>query len=162
MERISYKSKSIYKKLCMVTIRKKIKEIDGKVESWLSGHGIPLSRKQKIMEEIQRELVKNSDFDVEREVLSILPHEEIKSCSPLSRLRKVPLLKDMDEGVLVEISGKLHPEKYTRGQIIIEKDKTLERCFSRGRTCSDCKGNSFYVGIRRRRFLWRGTSSFTT
>ena len=33
----------------------------------------------------------------------------------------------MDEGVLVEISRNLHPEKYTRGQIIIEKDKTLEK-----------------------------------
>ncbi|BBG97887.1 cyclic nucleotide gated channel 10 [Prunus dulcis] len=126
MKNIGSKFKSHFKK-CMVTIRKKTKEIDGKVESWLSGHGIPLSRKQKIMEKIQRELFKTSDFDVEREILSILPHEEIKSCSLLSRLRKVPLLKDMDEGVLVEISGNLHPEKYTRGQIIIEKDKTLEK-----------------------------------
>ncbi|KAL6286635.1 hypothetical protein ACE6H2_011025 [Prunus campanulata] len=109
-----------------IKLDKKIKENDRKVESWLSGHGIPLSRKQKIMEEIQRELVENSDFDVVREILSILPREEIKSCSPLSRLRKVPLLKDMDEGVLVEISEKLYPEKYIPGQIIINKDETLQ------------------------------------
>ncbi|XP_021819153.1 uncharacterized protein LOC110761081 isoform X1 [Prunus avium] len=107
-------------------LKRKMKENDRKVESWLSGHGIPLGRKQKIMEEIHRELVENSEFDVVREILSILPHEEIKSCSPLSRLRKVPLLKDMDEGVLVEISEKLHPEKYTPGQIIIKKDETLQ------------------------------------
>ncbi|CAL2242603.1 unnamed protein product [Prunus armeniaca] len=107
-------------------LKRKVKENDRKVESWLSGHGIPLSRKQKIMEEIKRELEENSDFDVVREILSILPLEEIKSCSPLSRLRKVPLLKDMDEGVLVEISEKLHPEKYTPGKIIINKDETLQ------------------------------------
>ncbi|XP_034206127.1 cyclic nucleotide-gated ion channel 1-like isoform X3 [Prunus dulcis] len=107
-------------------LKRKLKENDRKVESWLSGHGIPLSRKQKIMEEIKRELEENSDFDVVREILSILPLEEIKSYSPLSRLRKVPLLKDMDEGVLVEISEKLHPEKYTPGKIIINKDETLE------------------------------------
>ncbi|CAL8124906.1 unnamed protein product [Prunus armeniaca] len=107
-------------------LKRKMKENDRKVEQWLSGHGIPLSRKQKIMEEIHRELVEHSEFDVVREILSILPHEEIKSCSPLSRLRKVPLLKDMDEGVLVEISEKLHPEKYTPGQIIIKKDETLQ------------------------------------
>ncbi|ONI24081.1 hypothetical protein PRUPE_2G222600 [Prunus persica] len=107
-------------------LKRKLTENDRKVESWLSGHGIPLSRKQKIMEEIKRELEENSDFDVVREILSILPLEEIKSCSPLSRLRKVPLLKDMDEGVLVEISEKLHPEKYTPGKIIINKDETLQ------------------------------------
>lgn len=38
----------------------------------------------------------------------------------------MPLLKDMDEGVLVEISEKLHPEKYTPGKIIINKDETLQ------------------------------------
>ncbi|XP_034203834.1 cyclic nucleotide-gated ion channel 1-like [Prunus dulcis] len=108
-------------------LKQKMEENDRKVESWLSSHGIPHSRKQKIMEEIQNELVQNSDFDVFREILSILPHEEINSCHPLSRLREVPLLKDMDEGVLIEISKKLKPEKYTCGQIIIEKDKTLEK-----------------------------------
>ncbi|KAI5346245.1 hypothetical protein L3X38_014124 [Prunus dulcis] len=44
------------------------------------------------------------------------------SCSICS----ATLLKDMDEGVLREISEKLKPEKYTRGEIIINKDETLE------------------------------------
>ena len=38
----------------------------------------------------------------------------------------MPLLKDMDEGVLVEISEKLHPEKYTPGKIIIKKNAPLQ------------------------------------
>ncbi|CAB4301040.1 unnamed protein product [Prunus armeniaca] len=110
-------------------LEKKIKENDRKVEKWLSKHGIPLSRKQEIMEGIKRELVENSDFDVVREIRSILRPEEINSCSPFSRLRKVPLLKDMDEGVLREISEKLTPKKYTRGDIIINMDKPLEKMF---------------------------------
>ncbi|XP_021819171.1 uncharacterized protein LOC110761094 isoform X3 [Prunus avium] len=105
---------------------KKIKEKDQKVEKWLSEHGIPLSRKPKIMEEIKGELVRNSDFDVLREISSILPRKLINSCSPLSRLRKVPLLKDMDKGVLREISDKLKPENYTPGEIIINKDEPLQ------------------------------------
>ncbi|XP_034202397.1 cyclic nucleotide-gated ion channel 1-like isoform X6 [Prunus dulcis] len=63
------------------------------VEKWLFENGIPMSTKSEVMSKVRQELEENSDIDVKKEILSILPHElqnYIESCTPLSRLRKVP------------------------------------------------------------------------
>ncbi|CAB4301041.1 unnamed protein product [Prunus armeniaca] len=190
MESISLKSKSIYKKLCMVTILKKVpllKDMDEgvlreifeklKLEKYIPGDII--INKDKTLEKmlfildghvtivnpshsmrqlgagdfcggnllvalswtssgdakpINDESVEALD-DVQALVLYARDMESIDSKSKLhfkklcrvNILKKVPLLKDMDIGVLREISEKLKPEKYTCGDIIIEKDKTLEK-----------------------------------
>ncbi|KAI5346248.1 hypothetical protein L3X38_014127 [Prunus dulcis] len=107
-------------------IEMKMKVKGQEVESWLSKNGIPLHNMRVIMEKVRQELEENWDIDVVQEILSVLTPKYIKSCTPFRRLQKVPLLKDMDEGVLREISEKLKPKKYTPEQIIIEKDQTLE------------------------------------
>ncbi|KAK9913307.1 hypothetical protein M0R45_037127 [Rubus argutus] len=50
----------------------------------------------------------------------------IKSRMPLSRLKQVPLLENMDEGVLKAISEYLKPEKYTKNDIIIREKEPLQ------------------------------------
>lgn len=68
-------------------VEKKLEELD----SWLFKHGIPRARNNEIKERIQQELAERRDVDVNN-ILSILPEElqnYIKSCLPLSRLKKV-------------------------------------------------------------------------
>ncbi|CAL2242596.1 unnamed protein product [Prunus armeniaca] len=132
------------------------------VEKWLFENGIPLSTKPKVMSKVRQELEENSDIDVKKEILSILPQKlqnYIESCTPLSRLRKVrrphaslatsslngfsnnnsnggvtlqqndnsevPLLQNMDEQVLREISKHLKPKRY-KNEIIIREGQPLE------------------------------------
>ncbi|XP_034202394.1 uncharacterized protein LOC117617216 isoform X3 [Prunus dulcis] len=132
------------------------------VEKWLFENGIPMSTKSEVMSKVRQELEENSDIDVKKEILSILPHElqnYIESCTPLSRLRKVPrphaslatsslngfsnnnfnggvtlqqndnfevpLLRNMDEQVLREISKHLKPKRY-ENDIIIKEGEPLE------------------------------------
>ncbi|CAB4301042.1 unnamed protein product [Prunus armeniaca] len=61
------------------------------------------------------------------ESISLKSKSIYKKLCMVTILKKVPLLKDMDGGVLREISEKLKPEKYIRGDIIINKDKALEK-----------------------------------
>ncbi|KAL6290814.1 hypothetical protein ACE6H2_008324 [Prunus campanulata] len=93
------------------------------VEKWLSENGIPLRKKSEVMARARQELEENSDINVKKEIFSILPlklQNYIKSCTPLSRLKKVPLLRKMNEQVLIEIAKHLNPMKYTNETIIGE------------------------------------------
>ncbi|CAL9007878.1 unnamed protein product, partial [Prunus brigantina] len=96
------------------------------VELWLSENGIPLRKKSEVMAKVRQELEENSDIDVKKEILSIIPpklQNYIKShCTPLSRLKKVC---NMDEQVLIEISKHLKPKRYTN-DIIIREGERLE------------------------------------
>nr|XP_011469682.1 PREDICTED: uncharacterized protein LOC101302215 isoform X1 [Fragaria vesca subsp. vesca]XP_011469683.1 PREDICTED: uncharacterized protein LOC101302215 isoform X2 [Fragaria vesca subsp. vesca] len=110
-------------------IHKKMEEKGEAVERWLSNNGIPLSRKPYIMKRVQVELEEERDVDTEN-IFSILPlahQKEMRSCMPLNRLKRMPLLQNMDEKVLREISVHLNPEKYNKNDIIIQEDKPLEK-----------------------------------
>lgn len=67
------------------------------VELWLSENGIPLRKKSEVMAKVRQELEENSDIDVKKEILSIIPpklQNYIKShCTPLSRLKKVGFIQ---------------------------------------------------------------------
>ncbi|XP_004308804.1 PREDICTED: uncharacterized protein LOC101302215 [Fragaria vesca subsp. vesca] len=91
--------------------------------------GLRNLRKPYIMKRVQVELEEERDVDTEN-IFSILPlahQKEMRSCMPLNRLKRMPLLQNMDEKVLREISVHLNPEKYNKNDIIIQEDKPLEK-----------------------------------
>ncbi|KAK9913306.1 hypothetical protein M0R45_037127 [Rubus argutus] len=109
-------------------IAKKMEKKGQEVQRWLFKNGIPSSIKSEIMVKVEVELKENKDVNVEN-ILSILPsylQSYIKSRMPLSRLKQVPLLENMDEGVLKAISEYLKPEKYTKNDIIIREKEPLQ------------------------------------
>ncbi|PRQ58951.1 putative rmlC-like jelly roll protein [Rosa chinensis] len=78
------------------------------------------------MERVRQELEEYRDVDVEN-VLPILPVElqsYIKSCLPITRLKKVPMLRSVDEEVLRAICEHMKPIKYTniRGRVYHSRD----------------------------------------
>ncbi|KAK9913312.1 hypothetical protein M0R45_037131 [Rubus argutus] len=74
-------------------------------------------------------LRETGDDDINLNILSILPsdlQDYLKSCVPLNRLKKVPLLKNLGEDVLTEISEYIVPKKYTKDEIIIQEKEPLQ------------------------------------
>ncbi|XP_040371454.1 uncharacterized protein LOC121051911 [Rosa chinensis] len=106
----------------------KVEERDAEVDSWLSKNGIPMLMKSVIMEIVLHELEKKREPDLEN-IISILPpklRSSIASCLPLSRLKKVPLLKEMKEEVLKAICKRLVPKKYTDMDTITRENDSLK------------------------------------
>ncbi|KAM5556185.1 hypothetical protein ABKV19_023859 [Rosa sericea] len=111
-----------HKRRIKLALEKKSKELD----SWLFKSGIPSRRKNEIMERVGQELEEYRDVDVEN-VLPILPVElqsYIKSCLPITRLKKVPMLRSVDEEVLRAICEHMKPIKYTNisGRVYLSRD----------------------------------------
>ncbi|XP_004307429.1 PREDICTED: cyclic nucleotide-gated ion channel 1-like [Fragaria vesca subsp. vesca] len=106
--------------------------IGQEIELWLSKSLVPMrSRdniKSQILERVQEELDDNRNISGLDYILSTLPlplRMYIKDCSPLNRLKKVPVLQDMDEEGLKAICEHLEPMKYT-DDIIIEEGEPLQ------------------------------------
>ncbi|CAL9007909.1 unnamed protein product [Prunus brigantina] len=110
----------------------KMKEKDKETELWLSKNGIPKrlhkEMKLKIMKKVKEELEEDRDADMDK-IFSILSENlqrQITEYMPMTRLKDVPTLRNMDEDVLRKISGRLEPREFDDNSIIIEKGKPLE------------------------------------
>ncbi|KAK9913311.1 hypothetical protein M0R45_037131 [Rubus argutus] len=111
------------------TRKASIEKKKGREVEWcLTKNGVPSSKQSEIMEKVLGKLEEIKDVDMQN-ILSILPsdlQDYLKSCVPLNRLKKVPLLKNLGEDVLTEISEYIVPKKYTKDEIIIQEKEPLQ------------------------------------
>ncbi|CAL9007917.1 unnamed protein product [Prunus brigantina] len=115
-----------------VKIKRKMEEKGQELELWLPKNGIPEKShkniKLQIMEKVEQEFEENRDVDLDN-FLSTLPSDlenQIKSYMPITRLKKVRVLQNMDEQVLKAICQHLKPMKYTEDNLILREGEPLK------------------------------------
>ncbi|CAL9007892.1 unnamed protein product [Prunus brigantina] len=96
-------------------VKRKMKEKGQEIEPKLFGIPESLNEdiKSQIMDKVQQELEEGRDADLDN-ILCTFPLErqnEIKSCMPIARLKRVPTFQNMDESVLKEICLYLEAKK---------------------------------------------------
>ncbi|XP_050364413.1 cyclic nucleotide-gated ion channel 1-like [Argentina anserina] len=109
--------------------RRKMQIINPEIDLWLHKNGLPKDLKMGIMDNVQQKLEENKDVHVEN-ILSILPlkhKRHIMRLLRLASLRKVSMLKDMDEQVLKAICEHLKPVIYAEDSYIIREGEPLEK-----------------------------------
>ncbi|PRQ23691.1 putative potassium channel, voltage-dependent, EAG [Rosa chinensis] len=112
-----------------VKIIRQMKMKDLEVQIWLSENDIPKNMKTLIMQNVHKQLEQNKDVHVGN-ILSILPLEQkrfIKRHLCLPMLKKVPMLRVMDEEVLKAIFDNLKPVRYTEDTNIVVRGSRLLR-----------------------------------
>ncbi|KAL6294167.1 hypothetical protein ACE6H2_002309 [Prunus campanulata] len=113
-------------------IKRKMEAKGQELELWLPKNGIP-RRSQKdiklqIMEKVEQEFEENRNVDLDN-FLPTLPMDlenQIKSCMPLTRLKKVRVFQNMDEQVLKAICHHLKPMKYSKNNLILREGEPLK------------------------------------
>ncbi|XP_016650473.1 PREDICTED: cyclic nucleotide-gated ion channel 1-like, partial [Prunus mume] len=108
-------------------IIRQLKMKDLEVQFWLSENDIPKNMKAPIMQKVHKQLEQNKDVHVEN-ILSILPLEQkrfIKRHLCWPTMKKVPMLRVMDDQVLKEIFDNLKPMSYTEDNYIIGEGEPL-------------------------------------
>ncbi|XP_021830089.1 cyclic nucleotide-gated ion channel 1-like [Prunus avium] len=113
-------------------IIQQLKMKDLEVQLWLSENDIPKNMKATIMQKVHKQLEQNKDVHVEN-ILSILPLEQkrfIKRHLCWPTMKKVPMLRVMDDQVLKEIFDYLKPVSYTEdNHIIVEGEPLVKMLF---------------------------------
>ncbi|XP_028956539.2 uncharacterized protein [Malus domestica] len=115
------------------------KEMETNIDGLIHRKEIPewfnQSVKSRIMEKIEEQVQNNAlywdklDWDWDH-LVSHLPldfQNEIKRCMALTKLKKVPMLRRIDEDVLKIICQKLEPVRYTDNNLIIQKGEQLDK-----------------------------------
>ncbi|XP_007199331.2 cyclic nucleotide-gated ion channel 1 isoform X3 [Prunus persica] len=108
-------------------IIRQLKMKDLEVQFWLSENDIPKNMKATIMQKVHKQLEQNKDVRVEN-ILYILPLEQkrfIKRHLCWPTMKKVPMLRVMDDHVLKEIFDNLKPVSYTEDKCIIGEGEPL-------------------------------------
>ncbi|KAI5314226.1 hypothetical protein L3X38_043402 [Prunus dulcis] len=108
-------------------IIRQLKMKDLEVQFWLSENDIPKNMKATIMQKVHKQLEQNKDVRVEN-ILYILPLEQkrfIKRHLCWPTMKKVPMLRVMDDQVLKEIFDNLKPVSYTEDKCIIGEGEPL-------------------------------------
>lgn len=109
--------------------KRKMQIINPEIDLWLHKNGLPKSLKMGIMDNVQQKLEENKDVHVEN-ILSILPlkhKRHIMRLLRLASLRKVSMLRHMDEQVLKGICEYLKPVIYAEDSYIIREGEPLEK-----------------------------------
>ncbi|KAM5548904.1 hypothetical protein ABKV19_000358, partial [Rosa sericea] len=117
--------KSAKTKVTKVLHQMKMKDLE--VQTWFSRNDIPKDLRLKIMEYVHKQVEQNKEVHLEN-ILSILPLEQkrlIKRHLCLAMLAKVPILRAMNEEMLVKIFDKLKPVNYSGDTNIIEEGEPL-------------------------------------
>ncbi|CAL9007915.1 unnamed protein product [Prunus brigantina] len=111
-------------------MEQKMEEKGREIDLWLSKYHIPKelhNLKSKIMTKVRQELEENRNVDLDQ-IITTLPSEiqkHIESCTPMARLKRVPMLRNMDERVLRTICQCLEPREFDDNSIIFEKGEPL-------------------------------------
>ncbi|KAM5556186.1 cyclic nucleotide-gated ion channel 1-like [Rosa sericea] len=117
-------------------VKKLIKLLEPKIDSWLKEYGLdPSLFKSKVEAEVINLALKSNKDDVDKD--KIFPNlsrglrNEIMDSEyiGLARLKKVQLLRNIDEEGLKRISERLKPQKYTKSKTIIKEKESLKMIF---------------------------------
>ncbi|XP_050138084.1 uncharacterized protein LOC126614449 [Malus sylvestris] len=109
-------------------------EMKRNIDGLMRKNGIPERLNHNVKLQIMKELFQE-DKDVHWNILdwdylvSLLPsnlQSRIKDCMPLPKLKQVPMLGEMDEGLLKRIYEQLEPVRYIENNLIIEKGEPLD------------------------------------
>ncbi|XP_070674674.1 uncharacterized protein [Malus domestica] len=116
-------------------IEQKVEEKGLDIELWLFKRGVPTrlnkDMKLQIIEKVQQALEDGMEINLDK--IFPLLHSDVQSriedYMPLTKLKQVPMLRGMDEGLLKIIYEKLEHVRYTESEnsFIIQKDKPLEK-----------------------------------
>ncbi|KAM5570090.1 cyclic nucleotide-gated ion channel 1-like [Rosa sericea] len=109
--------------------RHKKERMSKEVDLWLFRKGLPSNLKQVIMHFMAQKLKQKIDVGVD-DILYILPpthRKYIERFLRLTVLKKVPMLRTMDEELLKEICERLQPVYYLEDNCIIEEEKRLDK-----------------------------------
>ncbi|XP_050119066.1 uncharacterized protein LOC126596155 isoform X6 [Malus sylvestris] len=113
----------------------KVEEKGFDIELWLFKRGVPTrlnkDMKLQIIEKVKQALEDGMEINLDN--IFPLLHSDVQSriedYMPLTKLKQVPMLRGMDEGLLKIIYEKLEHVRYTESEnsFIIQKDKPLEK-----------------------------------
>ncbi|KAM5557666.1 hypothetical protein ABKV19_024835 [Rosa sericea] len=109
-------------------IRQKMIMKELEIQWWMSRNHLPNDMKTVIIENVRQKLEENKDAHVEN-LLSILPRKDRRSIKRLlcmDSLKKVPMLRYMDESVLKLICDNLKPVTYTENSYVIRAGEPLD------------------------------------
>ncbi|XP_061999619.1 cyclic nucleotide-gated ion channel 1-like [Rosa rugosa] len=109
-------------------IRQKMIMKELEIQWWMSRNHLPNDMKTVIIENVRQKLEENKDVHVEN-LLSILPRKDRRSIKRLlcmDSLKKVPMLRYMDESVLKLICDNLKPVIYTENSYVIRAGEPLD------------------------------------
>ncbi|XP_050385734.1 cyclic nucleotide-gated ion channel 1-like isoform X2 [Argentina anserina] len=109
-------------------IRQKMVLKELEIQLWMSRNRLPNDMKTMIIENVRHKLEENKDIHVEN-LLSILPRKDRRSITRLlcmDALKKVPMLRYMDESVLKMICDNLKPVIYTENSYVIRAGEPLD------------------------------------
>ncbi|CAL9008880.1 unnamed protein product [Prunus brigantina] len=110
--------------------RQKIIKIEQAIEEWMVKNDLPEDMKNEIKNNIRQQLEENIDAADLENLFSILPWNTRKSLKRflcMSTLRKVPMLKGMDEKVLKMICDYLKPVMYAENSVVVRMGQQLDR-----------------------------------
>ncbi|KAE8077867.1 hypothetical protein FH972_016386 [Carpinus fangiana] len=128
-------------------IRRKMKPIRPKIESWMTRNDLPCDMKERIINCIQHRLEENKDFDTEK-MISHLSEDlitEIKHHICLPLLREVPTLENHgDQNLLERICNYLKPKYYEKDSYILQEGEPIKAMVftTQGSVFNDENGNS--------------------
>ncbi|KAM0967387.1 putative cyclic nucleotide-gated ion channel 13 [Malus sylvestris] len=117
----------------LMQIKRKMKGRDKEIELWLFKKGIPTSSmkdiklqiREKVQQAVQEDTYNNLD-----NILPLLPLDVQRRIEEsFAKLKQVPMLQGMDEGLLKIIHERLKPVRYTENMFIIQKGEILEKMF---------------------------------
>ncbi|PRQ60432.1 putative potassium channel, voltage-dependent, EAG/ELK/ERG [Rosa chinensis] len=109
-------------------IRQKMIMKELEIQWWMSRNHLPNDMKTVIIENVRQKLEENKDVHVEN-LLSILPGKDRRSIQRLlcmDSLKKVPMLRYMDESVLKLVCDNLKPVIYTENSYVIRAGEPLD------------------------------------
>ncbi|KAL6132180.1 hypothetical protein ACLB2K_070563 [Fragaria x ananassa] len=109
-------------------VRQEMISKEQEIQWWMSRNHLPNDMKTVIIENVRQKLEENKDVHVEN-LLSILPRKDRRSIKRLlciDALKKVPMLRYMDESVLKLICDNLKPVIYTENSYVIRAGEPLD------------------------------------
>ncbi|KAL6127559.1 hypothetical protein ACLB2K_070924 [Fragaria x ananassa] len=109
-------------------VRQKMISKEQEIQWWMSRNHLPNDMKTVIIENVRQKLEENKDVHVEN-LLSILPRKDRRSIKRLlciDALKKVPMLRYMNESVLKLICDSLKPVIYAENSYVIRAGEPLD------------------------------------
>ncbi|TQD81161.1 hypothetical protein C1H46_033271 [Malus baccata] len=117
----------------MMLIKQKMEDKGRDVELWLFKRGVSTrlnkDMKLRMMEKVQQAFEESMEINLDN-ILPLLPSDvqsRIEASMPLAKLKQVPMLRGMDEGLLKIIYEKLEHKRYAKNDFIIQKGQPLEK-----------------------------------
>ncbi|KAB2598158.1 hypothetical protein D8674_001078 [Pyrus ussuriensis x Pyrus communis] len=116
-------------------LKQKMEAKDRDIELWLFKRGVPTrlnkDMKLRIREKVQQALEDGMNINLDN-ILPLLPSDvqsRIEDYMPLTKLKQVPMLRGMDEGLLKRIWQEFEPVRYTESEnsFIIQKGEQLDK-----------------------------------